>query len=744
MPRRSLLLTALVVGALTVPPAAAGASGPPAVATASPSAGFHAAGSVEQVYVTGAPSGTRLDLVGATGARVQEGHADSQGALLFRRVAPGDGYRVQSGDGRHLRSPELRVLRPDESPPPSFYRSQRLGPGYGYLTTRDGTELAVNVHLPGPPELGPYPTVVEYSGYDPANPGGTQPASMIAQALGYATVGVNMRGTGCSGGAWDYFEPLQSLDGYDAIEAVAAQPWVLHGLVGMVGISYPGITQLFVAATRPPHLAAITPLSVIDDTYRGVLYPGGILNVGFAVAWAKDRQHDAQPAGQSWARRRIRDGDAACAANQALRLQTPDVLGQIRAARFYVPARLDHLNLDLLVSKITAPTFLAGALEDEQTGGRWPELVSHFPPTTTLRVTMTNGTHAEGFGPAVAVRWGEFLDLYVARRIPAIPAGVRAAAPVEYAAIFGTALSLPPDRFAGATSYASALARYEAEPRVRVLFDNGAGPPVGAPVPGFEASFPSWPPPGVLPTTWYLRAGGRLDRSAPPAADHGSDAYQYDPTSVPATDATPETANAIFGSLPPYNWEAPRAGAALAYTSDPLPRDLVLTGPASVDLWLRTTAPDTDLEVALTEVRPDGKETYVQSGWLRASHRTTLDAAASTPLEPRYTDEQAQVRAMPKGRHALVRVPLFPIAHAFRAGSRLRIIVQAPGGNRPLWAFEDLPAAGSVRNEVARSGMLASKLVLPVNPAVAVPTPLPPCPALRGEPCRTADPPVGR
>ena len=61
-----------------------------------------------------------------------------------------------------------------------------------------------------------------------------------------------MRGTGCSGGAFDYFETLQSLDGYDAIETVARQPWVLHNKVGMLGISYGGISQLFVAATRPP------------------------------------------------------------------------------------------------------------------------------------------------------------------------------------------------------------------------------------------------------------------------------------------------------------------------------------------------------------------------------------------------------------------------------------------------------------------------------------------------------------
>ncbi len=743
MTRLPLLLAAVVVGGAAVAPGpeAATAPSPAPLVRARAGGGFHAAGSVEQVYVTGVSPGSRLSLLDASGARVRQGHTDAQGALLFRGVAPGGGYRVEQRSGGHARSPALRVLRPDETPPPSFYQGQHLSNGYGYLTTRDGTQLAVNVHLPGPVDQGPYPTVVEYSGYDPANPTSAQPASMIAQSLGYATVGVNMRGTGCSGGAWDFFEPLQSLDGYDAIEAVAAQPWVLHGKVGMVGISYPGITQLFVAATRPPHLAAITPLSVIDDTYRGVLYPGGILNTGFAVAWAKDRQHDARPApdgGQPWARRRIQAGDTVCAANQALRLQTPNVLTEIDAGRFYDPARYDHLTPDLLVPKITVPTFLAGAVEDEQVGGHWPELISHFAASTKLKVTITNGTHVEPFGPAVAIRWGEFLDFYVAQRIPSVPAGLRAAAPVAYSSIFGTPLTLPPDRFAGQTDYAAALARYETESRVRVLFDNGAGTPTGAPEPGFEASFPSWPPPGVQPTTWYLRSGGRLNRSAPPAPDRGSDSYRYDPGSVPATDATPKTIDAIWTSLPPYNWQPPRADAALTYTSDRLPSDVVLTGPASVDLWLRTSAPDTDLEVVLTEVRPDGQEMYVQSGWLRASHRSTL-RADSTPLEPRYSDERAQVRSMPKGRYALVRVPLFPIVHAFRAGSRLRVVIQAPGGNRPQWAFDDLP--GPARNQVARSATLASKIVLPVNPTVAVPTPLPPCPSLRGEPCRPASPP---
>ena len=95
------------------------------------------------------------------------------------------------------------------------------------------------------------------------------------------------RGTGCSGGAFDFFEPLQSPDGYDVIETIARQPWALHHKVGMMGISYGGISQLFTAQTRPPSLEAISPLSVLDATAT-TLYPGGVLNNGFAVAWAQE------------------------------------------------------------------------------------------------------------------------------------------------------------------------------------------------------------------------------------------------------------------------------------------------------------------------------------------------------------------------------------------------------------------------------------------------------------------------
>jgi len=76
----------------------------------------------------------------------------------------------------------------------------------------------------------------------------------------------------------------------------------------MVDISFPGISQLFVGGVRPPHLAALTPLSVIADIYRAPGFPGGIFNNGFAQSWLLDRKHDGEPApegGQQWAIDRV-------------------------------------------------------------------------------------------------------------------------------------------------------------------------------------------------------------------------------------------------------------------------------------------------------------------------------------------------------------------------------------------------------------------------------------------------------
>jgi len=752
---------------------------------------FEVRGSVKQLFVIGAPPRANGLLRDASGQIVQQGTTDDLGGLVFRTVEPGDGYVViLSSGGITFTSDPTTVLAEDYLPPQSFYDQQILptgtygNSGYGYIITRDGTQISVQVQLPvlgqeglpfgrsiraGAPS---YPTLIEYSGYDPSNPapddvlrGEIQTFRFLAFLLGYAYVGVNIRGTGCSGGAFDYFERLQSLDGYDAVEVVAAQRWVQDGRPAMFGISYAGISQLFVAQTRPPHLSAITPLSTIDDTFRGTLYPGGIFNDGFALSWAMERQRQNQwpdPVGAQWVLDRVGGGDSQCAYNQLLRQQNPDLLAKIERNPFYpdvgnpdYPEGGDVLSPYSFVPRINVPTLIIGAWQDDQTGGHWPVMLDQFDPTIELRVVGNNGTHADALGPENLGRLVEFLDFDVARIVPIIPDEARAIAPLLYLSVFGAqGVQLPPDRFAG-LSYEEARGLYDAEDRVLINWEVGAKPDAqtpGSPEPAAQSTYSQWPPPETIAQRWYFQPDGQLTLVPPKIADddpRGVDAYQYDPTAKPRGDfrcpggGDPNTCRSeIWKANALYDWRPLPMGDALSYLSDPLAEQLTLLGSASVDLFLMSTAPDTDLEVTLTEVRPDGQERYVQNGWLRASHRK-LDEARSTELRPRQTHLEVDAEDLPQGQFTLVRVELFPFGHVFRAGSQLRISIEAPGGNRPLWTFATLDATGSV-NWIAHSIGRPSSLVVPVIDTVEVPEPLPDCPtSLRAQPCRPyTGPPV--
>src|SRR5690606_38319805 len=86
------------------------------------------------------------------------------------------------------------------------------------------------------------------------------------------------------------------------------------------------------------------------------------------------------------------------------------------------------------------------------------------------------------------------------------------------------------------------------------------------------------------------------------------------------------------------------------------------------------------------------------------------------------------------GETTTVAVPLLPVAHPMRAGSRLRLTIDAPGNNRPVWSFRTLSDGEEVTVHYGRTH--PSRLVLPVLADVEL-GPLPPaCGALRGQPCR--------
>jgi uncharacterized protein len=719
-----------------------------------------ARGGVGHAYVLGARAGQKLVLTDAARRTVATGRADRLGSKIFRALEPGRGYRVRGG--KRTTRP-FRVLRAGANPPRSFYRGKTLKEGLNYVKVRDGIELAMTVRLPAGRTLadGPFPTFIEYSGYQVAaphdllnsvigtltgGPGASDPlapasstavGSLLGPLLGFAVVSVQMRGSGCSGGAFDLFDLPTTYDGYDAVETVAAQPWVKGGTVGMAGISFSGISQLFVAGTRPPHLSAIAPMSVTDDLYNATGYPGGIFNSGFARTWVVERMHDARPApagGQPYARALVRMGDKRCRANQRLRLQTQNALRIQRQNPFRTPSLFEHRAPGRWLGRARVPVFLVGQFQDEQTGGHFVESLRLLNGKPRVWISLQNGVHADSLGPSTITRWAEFMGLYVADQIPSIPPAILGLSGELYRFLADAgAAPVQQSRFASFTSVAGARAEFEKDARMRLLMDNGAGPQgpgsIGA---TWELNSRAWPPPSVRATRYYLGRGGAL---APRPSRRGTARYTADPAARPRQTLPGSGAEDAWKAQPPYNWAPLARGKGIGFTSARLGRDVVIAGPSSLDVHLRSSARDTDLQVTLSEVRPDGNETYVQNGWLRASHRK-LDAARSTALDPFPTHLRRDAAPLPRGRYALVRVPIFPVAHAFRAGSRIRVTLQAPGGDRPRWSFAALDR-GRTRNTIALGRPRASRLVLPVLAgATAKGTPLPGPTALRGQPSR--------
>ena len=165
------------------------------------------------------------------------------------------------------------------------------------ITMKDGTVLRADVHYPadpktGKPAAGKFPVIVTETAYgkdfgqygapiNPALAGGTGFGySEYLIKRGYIQALVDVRGTGGSGGEWEFNEPIEAQDSKTVINWAAKLPRST-GKVGMVGLSYLGITQLFAAAEvgKNSPLKAIMPMASDNDMYREAITSGGIFNV---------------------------------------------------------------------------------------------------------------------------------------------------------------------------------------------------------------------------------------------------------------------------------------------------------------------------------------------------------------------------------------------------------------------------------------------------------------------------------
>ncbi len=146
----------------------------------------------------------------------------------------------------------------------------------------------------------------------------------------------------------------------------------------------------------------------------------------------------------------------------------------------------------------------------------------------------------------------------------------------------------------------------------------------------------------------------------------------------------------------------------MSYLTSPLSGNTTVVGAGAVHAWVRSSTPNVDLQATISEVRPDGKETFVQGGWVRGNERK-LDAAKSTPLEPVLSLREADVAPLPPDQFVEVTIPLYYQGHAYRAGSRIRVTIAAPNGDQPIWSFGETDPAGTATVAIARSEQMPSQ-----------------------------------
>jgi hypothetical protein len=151
---------------------------------------------------------------------------------------------------------------------------------------------------------------------------------------------------------------------------------------------------------------------------------------------------------------------------------------------------------------------------------------------------------------------------------------------------------------------------------------------------------------------------------------------------------------------------------ALTYTSEPLRKDLVVTGSPVVHLWVDSTHQDGDFFVYLEEVDADGRSHYVTEGALRSSYRALHDAPWESFGLPFHRSNKRDLVKLGDEPVELV-FDLLATALVIDKGHRIRVtIAGADAANYAL--FPDRKGREAPTISIHRSRDLGSCIELPI------------------------------
>lgn len=610
---------------------------------------------------------------------------------------------------------------------------------------RDGIRLATDIYFPaerGTPLPGRHPAIIHRTPYDKSAVEQTLGYCRWFAARGYIAVIQDCRGTFRSEGDVGFLVP-EAEDGFDTLGWIDRQPWS-NGKVGSWGTSWAGWTQTAMAALGPKNLAAMVPTMSGANAYESSVRHGGALELRF-LAWAF--WHSATNT-----QARLKSDPSV---DPALNLGVPSFADWLTR----MPIRRGQTQLKL-VPPYEEWAFKILTESDYTDYWKHPSLApalywDDFPDASILLVggwydSYTRATFQNFAG--LSRRKKSPVRVLVG---PWTHGSTKTEPPYAGDIEFGAEAALENFRELHLQWFDRALKGIDTgiddDPPVRIFVMGGGGGYRTASGRLFHGGRwrdeQEWPLARAALTSYFLHVGGSLS-TEPPAEDSSSTTFRFDPAApVPSiggnvsslTDLDPLPPSIadpgvvprstrvhdimlaggfdqvegprFYGCAPPYLPLGSRSDV-LVFQTDPLAADLEVTGPIEVELWVSSTALDTDFTAKLIDV-------YPPSRWY--PHGFALNLSDSI-LRLRYRNGPGKAEPLPQGEVARITITLYPTSNLFVAGHRIRLDISSSNFPR----FDVNPNTGEpigldrrremANNSVYHAAARPSRIIVPIVP----------------------------
>ena len=559
-----------------------------------------------------------------------------------------------------------------------------------FITMRDGVQLAASVTLPalseGQVDTGKYPTILIQTSYNltaGSFVGAIGGADPFMVQRGYATVVVDVRGTGNSTGNWEAFGADEQADFKEVAEWVTQQSWS-NGSIGVYGVSYLGITAILTAQQQHPAVKAAFPIVPIGDGYRDIVFTGGNVNATFIPLWM------GLITGLG-----VLSFDA-LQTDPAVGLQS--IIGNVLNALtgFQVPTMLKALlgesetvyDGDFWAErsplegadKVNVPTFIVGGLFDlfQRSEPMWFETLKGQVPVKLLIGPWTHLDAAGGNGlpqddvPNLQQLQLQWFDQYV------------------------MGLDTNAEAQPNVTQYVLGLDRYQ--------------------------TTSDWPHPAMQPETYYLQPEGSVSKQQPTAENATHTVLQQPLNGLCSSSTTQWTAGiTAFLPIPCFSDNTLAETGAAQFFTPVSEEGFYINGPMQANIWVATTAMDTNVSVRIDLIGPNGGSEPVTNGLLTASHRQ-VDTSRSrvmngVMLQPWHPYRADTLLPVTPNEPMLMPIEIFASAVYVAPGSRLRISINSSNMPQGLQPVPTLLKSALGILTVYTDSQRPSNIVLPVVPA---------------------------